>query len=118
MLTPIVLWLATNLIKLTAGGNAPQLGSASGEMIEGFIITILFLVVPATLLFWLLLRLFHKQKAVVGKAKILLAIVATSTIIGALLLFNFTNTPEWFALVTVPIGVFAFVFLSKSEEVE
>jgi hypothetical protein len=115
MLAPIVLWLGANLIGLITEGNTAQLGSASGEMIEGLITTTFILVAPATLLFWILLKLFRKHKSIAGKDKILLAIVAASAIVGTLFLFNLTNIPEWLAFVTVPVGVFVLVFLSNPD---
>lgn len=91
-----------------------------GELLEGFSMGTLFLILPGALIFWILLRLFYKGRNVLAeRTRFRLAAIALLTIIGTFLVVNLLRVPEWLMLFPVPVGVLFFVaietFLAKSE---
>ena len=119
MIIPIIFWAIYEYLKLFSKyGNSIRLNSELSELMDGFLIIIFFLILPATFLFLVLLKLFYRKEIFSdNKKKLLLAILSACSIITSLLIYNFTNVSEWFSFAPIPFCVFIFIIvISRREE--
>lgn len=118
MVVPLTLFLLYKFIEIyNKFSGTVRFGSESGELIEGFLIGIFYLVLPTALLYWLILRLLYRRPLFFNRrVNALLSFIAILTITFNLLIFNLTKLPEWTVIIVGFIGVLISYFILKQRD--